>query len=103
MTKSESAFPVEEMKTIADKILKSLRDNPILLPPPVAIPGMPAPVQDGFKFHCHFGAYHYAEAYMLSVPYFPRLIPDSATITNVKRTWKPLILVPAADKRTLNI
>ena len=94
MTNSESAFPLQEFKDLADKVLQNLRDNPISLPPPFAIPGAPLELITGFRFHSHFGSYHYAGAYMLCVPPVPTkvlIILDSVIIVRGKQKSTPLI------------
>jgi hypothetical protein len=66
-TGSSSAFPLEEFKTLAEKVLKNLKENPIILPPPSPPSWAPLELMKGFKFHCHFGSYHYAGAYLMYV------------------------------------
>jgi hypothetical protein len=65
-TTNRSAFGLDEIKQIAEKVLKSLADYPIGFPisqpPPV---GTPAPAISHAKYQSHFGTYHYAGAYML--------------------------------------
>jgi hypothetical protein len=66
-TGSSSAFPIEELKTLAEKVLNNLEENPIILPPPSPPSGAPIELMKSLKFHCHFGSYHYAGAYLLYV------------------------------------
>jgi len=101
---SETAFPLEDLRALVEKILKSLIEDPIALPPPVAIPNVPLQLYQGFRFNCHFGSYHYAGAYMLFVPSdLPGLITGLVTIIKGKPKSRLLISGSRGFNLILNI
>jgi hypothetical protein len=66
--KNRAAYPLEEIKSIGLEVLRNLRDNPLPMPPMTAPPDLTEAQWTQYRYQCHFGAYHFAEAYMLYLP-----------------------------------
>lgn len=71
------SFSIEDFKTIGEKVLASLAENPILLPPKTMPPLCNAVQLNLFRFSNVFGTYHYAGAYMLYYPPWAKGVTDS--------------------------
>ena len=66
--KNRAAYPLDEIKNIGCEVLKNLRDNRLPMPPLTAPPDLNEDEWTQYRYQCHFGAYHFAEAYMLYLP-----------------------------------
>jgi len=71
------SFSIEEFKTIGEKMLASLAENPIFLPPKTMPPFCNVLQLNAFRFSNIFGTYHYAGAYMLYYPPSSKDVADS--------------------------
>jgi hypothetical protein len=88
-----TSFSIEEFKTIGEKMLASLAENPILLPPKTMPPFCNAVELNALRFSNVFGTYHYAGAYML---YYPSSAED-ITDSRLGYYWKRKAIADATD------
>jgi hypothetical protein len=94
------AFSIEEFKTIGEKVLASLAENPIYLPPKTMPQFCNAVQLNAFRFSNVFGTYHYAGAYMLYYPPSAKDVTDSDSATIGK--GKPLRMPPIMARLVWN-
>jgi hypothetical protein len=66
--KNRAAYSLNEIKSIGLEVLRNLRDNPLSMPPLAAPQNLTEAQWSQYRYQCHFGAYHFAEAYMLYLP-----------------------------------
>jgi hypothetical protein len=62
---------MDEAESIAKKVLKNLRANPLPMPPNDEPPALTVAEWNKLRYLCHFGQYHYGEAYMMYSPHCP--------------------------------
>ena len=62
---NKAAYSLDEAKGIAEKVLKSLRDNPLPMPPATRPVDLNEAQWTQYRYQCYFGTYHYAAAYMM--------------------------------------
>jgi hypothetical protein len=65
---------LDAAESIALKVLKNFIANPLPMPPTDEPPKLTVDQWNKLRYQCHFGQYHYAEAYMMYSPIISRLI-----------------------------